>query len=402
MGRPMAPGRLAPQAAGVHTGLRGGRCSLRLSSVRSRSWVTEREQPGPSASHPHENGRISREPDWFGGGTRLKRRPERGRTCTESAGAAHGTTSSYCSCGCWVWSGSGRRGSLSGGHTNNTFTVPGVQSQEALDQLAVGFPQAAGASATIVYHTTAAGTKVHELADRVADQREHQGTAGSAGRLVRDRPLQPRRPRRCPRTARRLSPTSSTRRRRKTCRPPGRTRSTTCRRCRQKYSTPQLQIELGGQLPGAQPIDIKDSVVIFGLIAALIVLLIALGTWWSFAWPVVGALVGTALGMGIVQILERVRRDPDARRDRRRHDRTRCRHRLRSVRHRTIQGGHRGRRRAAAGGRTSGQHRRTGFLDRWLHGRSGTRRACWYSTCQQSAPSRSRLPSSSSASCSQR
>ena len=191
-----------------------------------------------------------------------------------------------------------------GGHTNNTFEVPGVQSQEALDQLAVGFPQAAGASATIVYHTTAAGTKVTSSQIESQINASIKDLQGQPDVLFVSDPLNPATPKVSTDGSTALANVQYTK---ATQDLPGTGQDSfdALEAMQQKYSTPQLQIELGGQLPGAQPIDIKDSVVIFGLIAALIVLLIALGTWWSFAWPVVGALVGTALGMGIVQILER-------------------------------------------------------------------------------------------------
>ena len=260
-----------------------------------------------------------------------------------------------------------------GGHTNNTFEVPGVQSQEALDQLAVGFPQAAGASATIVYHTTAAGTKVTSSQIESQINASIKDLQGQPDVLFVSDPLNPATPKVSTDGSTALANVQYTK---ATQDLPGTGQDSfdALEAMQQKYSTPQLQIELGGQLPGAQPIDIKDSVVIFGLIAALIVLLIALGTWWSFAWPVVGALVGTALGMGIVQILERFVAIPT----------------LAETagvmiglgvgidyglfRHRPLQGGHSGWRRAAAGGWKSGQHRRACFLDRWIHGRCGAHR----------------------------
>ena len=191
-----------------------------------------------------------------------------------------------------------------GGHTDNTFTVPGVQSQEALDQLAVGFPQAAGASATVVYHATAAGTKV------TSSQIESQ--IGASVKALQSQPdvlfvTNPFNPS-APQVSKDGSTALATVQYTKASQDlpaNGQGSFDDLQANQAQYSTPQLQIELGGQLPGAQPIEIKDAVVIFGLIAALIVLLIALGTWWTFAWPVVGALVGTALGMGIVQILEK-------------------------------------------------------------------------------------------------
>src|SRR5690606_23233868 len=58
-----------------------------------------------------------------------------------------------------------------------------------------------------------------------------------------------------------------------------------------------LEIELGGTRPGSQPIEVEPALVLYGRIAALVILAIALAPWWSFAWPVVGALVGVGLGV---------------------------------------------------------------------------------------------------------
>lgn len=59
-------------------------------------------------------------------------------------------------------------------------------------------------------------------------------------------------------------------------------------------------------MPGAQPVDLSESVELYGLLAALIVLLLALGTWWSFAWLVLGAVVGVFVATSVLQLLRRV------------------------------------------------------------------------------------------------
>ena len=73
-----------------------------------------------------------------------------------------------------------------------------------------------------------------------------------------------------------------------------------------QFRSSDLRIELGGSLPGAQPIDVEGVLVLYGLIAALVILAIALATWWSFPWPVVGALLGVVLGVALVRLLERL------------------------------------------------------------------------------------------------
>ncbi len=184
-----------------------------------------------------------------------------------------------------------------GGHTNNTFTVPGVQSQEALDQLAADFPQAAGASATIVYHAAATGTTVTSSQNESQINASIKDLQSQPDVLFVSNPLNPSAPKVSKDGTTALATVQYTKAS-QDLPANGQDSFDDLTAMQAKYSTPQLQIELGGQLPGAQPIDIKDTLVILGLIAALIVLLIALGTWWTFAWPVVGALIGTALGMG--------------------------------------------------------------------------------------------------------
>ena len=55
--------------------------------------------------------------------------------------------------------------SLWGGETTNDFSIPGSDSQEALDVLAEDFPQLAGTSATVVFETT--GETVDEFEDAI-------------------------------------------------------------------------------------------------------------------------------------------------------------------------------------------------------------------------------------------
>ncbi len=189
-----------------------------------------------------------------------------------------------------------------GGEANNDFTLPGSSSQEALDLLEEDFPAAAGTSATVVYRSrsgtdmTSDSSLQSTLQSSIADLGNLDGVASVVGPFDNDAlfssdgtvalanvaysdPFQDL-PDNGVDAFDDLSDSVS------------------------QYRSSDLQIELGGSLPGAQPTDVEPILVIYGLIAALIILAVALGTWWSFAWPVVGALVGVGLGVGLVQILE--------------------------------------------------------------------------------------------------
>ena len=189
-----------------------------------------------------------------------------------------------------------------GAEASNNFTLPGAPSQKALDLLAEQFPIAAGTSATVVYHTTDGANfntdatlkqtvtanvaefgKLHNVATVIGPYQNaalisKDGHTALANVLY-TKPTQDL-PNNGTDTFDTLSHTAA------------------------KARSSNLEVELGGSLPGSQPIDVKEVLVLYGLIAALIVLAIALATWWSFVWPVVSALVGVGLGVGLVRILE--------------------------------------------------------------------------------------------------
>src|ERR1700738_1721634 len=49
-------------------------------------------------------------------------------------------------------------GCARGGHTQESFAIPGTESQDAIDKLAAVFPAASGASAQVVYKAPAGAT----------------------------------------------------------------------------------------------------------------------------------------------------------------------------------------------------------------------------------------------------
>ena len=189
-----------------------------------------------------------------------------------------------------------------GGESNNNFSLPGAPSQEALDLLQTQFPVAAGTSATVVYHTTnGANFKTDPaLKSTIQANLVQVATLGNVASVVGpyqnpalisasgatalanvlySKPLQDL-PNNGIDTFNALNDTVSPTR------------------------TADLEVELGGSLPGSQPIEVERALVLYGLIAALIVLAFALATWWSFMWPVVSALVGVGLGVGLIRIVE--------------------------------------------------------------------------------------------------
>jgi RND superfamily putative drug exporter len=189
-----------------------------------------------------------------------------------------------------------------GAESNNNFTLPGAPSQKALNLLEKQFPVAAGTSATVVYHTTnganlktdaslqqtlqanvAELAKLPDVASVVGPYQNaalisSDGTTALANVLY-SKPFQDL-PNNGVDAFNSLEDTVA------------------------KSRSANLQVELGGSLPGSQPINVKRALVFYGLLAALIVLAVALATWWSFAWPVVSALVGVGLGIALVRILE--------------------------------------------------------------------------------------------------
>jgi len=190
-----------------------------------------------------------------------------------------------------------------GGEANNNFTLPGASSQEALDLLEEDFPAAAGTSATVVYHSTTGADMTTDtslqstLEASLADLGQLDGVASVVGPF---------------RNSALFSSDGTTALANVLYSEPfqdlpdnGVVAFDALSDSVSQYRSSDLEIELGGSLPGSQPIDVQPILVLYGLIAALVILAVALATWWSFAWPVVGALSGVGLGVGLVRILER-------------------------------------------------------------------------------------------------
>lgn len=191
-------------------------------------------------------------------------------------------------------------GRAAGGEPTNGLTLPGASSQEALDLLEEDFPEAAGASVYVVAHT-ASGTTVTdpdveralvslymdiEGLDHVAQVLPYatpdaisQNQRTAVGVVLYDEPQSD-------------LPDNGT------------TAFDDLQDATEAAEVDGLDIELGGTLAAGQPIATEEIYTLYGLLLALLVLLVVLGTWWSFAWPVVGALIGIVAGSGLLRVLQ--------------------------------------------------------------------------------------------------
>jgi RND superfamily putative drug exporter len=181
--------------------------------------------------------------------------------------------------------------SASGGKTADAFTVPGVESQHALDVLTQRFPAQAGTSAQLVFATDsgilsdpAAAAAVQAAIADVSTQPD----VGEVGELQRspddtvafadvqyDRPAEEIR-----KVAfARLEATAD-----------------------HTNAGGVVRLELGGDLPTEAVNQAPQGQEIFGLVAAVIVLLVAFGSFVAMGLPIGTAIVGLATSLGLISI----------------------------------------------------------------------------------------------------
>ena len=140
-------------------------------------------------------------------------------------------------------------------------------------------------------------------------------------------------------TARSRTPRSCSTCRRTTCRSISRR---TCATIVSKANTPSVQIELGGSMFTDQTQPASEAI---GILAAVLILLLAFGSLLAMGLPIMTALFGIGIGLAIVTLLARVHRHPVVRAAGHGDDRHRRRHRLRAVhQHPLPRGAARGRR----------------------------------------------------------
>ncbi len=187
-------------------------------------------------------------------------------------------------------------GGVLGGELTDDFNIPDAESQRAYDVLAERFPSASGTSANIVFHATrgtladdASATVVNETLASIAEQShvlqvsnplETPGTLSADGsigfaQVVYDLPadelgVEPYEPLEAAVVAAR---------------------------------TPGMQIEIGGEYASwAAPTDPGTSELV-GLLAAMVILLLAFGSLVAMALPIGTAVIGLATGLGLVLVV---------------------------------------------------------------------------------------------------
>jgi RND superfamily putative drug exporter len=187
-----------------------------------------------------------------------------------------------------------------GGNANNGLTLAGSSSQDALDLLATDYPAAVVANANIIFHTSD-GSKVTDpavdvqIGKAIAALKQLDGVTSvvplaapnavsqdgqtMAWLVLLDRP------------------TSALEQN-------GKVAFDALDAAVAPLRSNSLEIEVGGTLAGSQRIETREIFTLYGLILALIVLMVVLGTWTSFAWPVIGALAGIMAGLPLLSILE--------------------------------------------------------------------------------------------------
>ena len=177
---------------------------------------------------------------------------------------------------------------LSGGSTQDVFEIPGVESQRAIDLLTERFPAASGTSAQVVFAVDAgtvssignASTIAAALADLATqpDVTRVSALRASADGTIAYVEVQYDRPATQIKDAAfaRLETTAST------------------------ALAAGVRIELGGELPSEATHQPPSSQELFGLVAAVIVLLLAFGSVIAMSVPIATALVGLATSIGLI------------------------------------------------------------------------------------------------------
>ena len=183
-----------------------------------------------------------------------------------------------------------------GGATVDTLTVPGVESQRAADLLDARFPERSGATATVVFHDdrarldtptqaaalTATVNRLRSL-DHVLTVSDPLATPGglSADRHTGRALVQ------YDRSAADLGPTALT----------------DLTATGEPADAAGVQVEYGGEVPSALQGESTGAAEAIGVIAALIILLIAFRSLTAMALPLLSAAFGLATGLALIGLL---------------------------------------------------------------------------------------------------
>ena len=185
-------------------------------------------------------------------------------------------------------------GKVAGGEASNKFSVPGVESQKALDVLRQRFPSQSGTSAQVVF-----ATKTATLGDASAK------TAIAAA--VADISTQP--------SVAGVSPLSVSKNGTigfvevQYTAPLADIKTTGFKALEQTATAAKasgLQIELGGELPTAATNQPPGGQEVIGLAAAVIVLMLAFGSVIAMGLPIGTAILGLGISIGLITLISAV------------------------------------------------------------------------------------------------
>jgi RND superfamily putative drug exporter len=188
-------------------------------------------------------------------------------------------------------------GSALGGELTDDFNIPDAESQRAYDVLAERFPSASGTSANIVFHAEGRTNLMDEAASTLIDQ-----TVGELSRLPHvlavSSPLE---------TPGALSQDGTTGFAQVTYDRPADELGTEpygdLEAVVEAARSPQVEIEIGGEYAGWGAQEEPGTSELVGLLAAMIILLLAFGSVVAMGLPIGTAVIGLATGMGVVLVV---------------------------------------------------------------------------------------------------
>ena len=271
-----------------------------------------------------------------------------------------------------------------GSDFSNSLTLPGTQSQAAVNALQRDFPRQAGDQDQIVFVTSHASITAPATRARIASalarvaQLPHvvsvvspYSTAGAHQISVRSHRGV------CDRDLRRAGAVASGR---------GDQPRDLDRRGRAR---PSLQVALGGQAIEHAEKPSLGSATAIGLLAAIIILLITFGSFVAMGLPIITALLGLGVGISLAGLGSHIIQIPDFATAARRDDRPRGRDRLRAVHRHPLPGELTARRHRRRRGHRRDGHRRTRRLVRRRDRDPGAARAtaCSASACSPASRS---------------
>lgn len=191
-------------------------------------------------------------------------------------------------------------GAAWGGSASNGLTLEGSSSQDALDLLAADYPSAAAASANVIFHAD----EGFSVSDTELDGQIVRAVAAIRNLEEVDSVLPLETPNAISSDRRTAAVLVLFDKPTKELADNGITAFNDLVDAVAPERSADLSIEVGGALGISQPIPTDEIWTVVGLVLALMVLLVVLSTWTSFAWPVVGALAGIIAGLPLLHLLQ--------------------------------------------------------------------------------------------------